>query len=132
VLEFARKGLDDLRLLSEHAWDRVVGFGVIDVKSDQVESDDLVASRIRRALEVVPADRLMINPDCGLRHLPAGVARAKLRAMVAGTARVRAELVPRQAPPRGVSGGAVPVARQTEPETLGNRASLRKKAGMDR
>src|SRR6266568_3697560 len=99
MLEFARKGLDDLRLLSEHAWDRLVGFGVIDVKSEQVEPAELVAARIRRALEVVPADRLLINPDCGLRHLPAGVARAKLRAMVAGTARVRAELVPRQAPP---------------------------------
>jgi 5-methyltetrahydropteroyltriglutamate--homocysteine methyltransferase len=92
VLEFARKGLDDLRLLSEHAWDRLVGFGVIDVKSEQVEPEDLVAARIRRALEVVPADRLLINPDCGLRHLPAGVARAKLRAMVAGTAKIRAEL----------------------------------------
>ena len=31
----------------------------------------------------------MINPDCGLRHLPADVARAKLRAMVAGAALVR-------------------------------------------
>jgi 5-methyltetrahydropteroyltriglutamate--homocysteine methyltransferase len=34
----------------------------------------------------------MVNPDCGLRHLPADVARAKLRAMVAGAARVRQEL----------------------------------------
>jgi len=34
----------------------------------------------------------MVNPDCGLRHLPAEVARAKLRAMVAGTAQVRQEL----------------------------------------
>jgi 5-methyltetrahydropteroyltriglutamate--homocysteine methyltransferase len=92
MLEFARKGLDDLRLLREHAWDRLVGFGVIDVKSEQIEPEDLVASRIRRALEVVPADRLLINPDCGLRHLPADVARAKLRSMVAGTAKIRAEL----------------------------------------
>ena len=33
----------------------------------------------------------MVNPDCGLRHLPADVARAKLRAMVAGAAEVRRE-----------------------------------------
>jgi 5-methyltetrahydropteroyltriglutamate--homocysteine methyltransferase len=92
VLEFARKGLDDLSLLREHEWDRLVGFGVIDVKTAEIEPEDLVAERIRRALEVVPAGRLMVNPDCGLRHLPAGVARAKLRAMVAGTAKVRAEL----------------------------------------
>jgi 5-methyltetrahydropteroyltriglutamate--homocysteine methyltransferase len=92
VLEFARKGLDDLRLLRQYAWDRRLGLGVIDVKTPAVESADLVAARIRRALEFVPADRLMINPDCGLRHLPADVARAKLRAMVAGSAQVRNEV----------------------------------------
>jgi 5-methyltetrahydropteroyltriglutamate--homocysteine methyltransferase len=92
VLEFARKGLDDLGLIGQHGWDRWLGFGVIDVKSSEVEPAELVASRIRRALEYVPADRLMINPDCGLRHLAPEVARRKLRAMVAGVATVRAEL----------------------------------------
>jgi 5-methyltetrahydropteroyltriglutamate--homocysteine methyltransferase len=92
VLEFARKGLDDLRLIGQHEWDRWLGFGVIDVKTSEVEPAELVASRIRRALEYVPPDRLMINPDCGLRHLAPEVARQKLRAMVAGVALVRAEL----------------------------------------
>jgi len=92
VLEFARKGLDDLRLLRQYGWDRYLGLGVIDVKAAEVEPAGLVASRIRRALEFVPAERLMINPDCGLRHLPADVARAKLRAMVTGTVQVRQEL----------------------------------------
>jgi 5-methyltetrahydropteroyltriglutamate--homocysteine methyltransferase len=92
VLEFARKGLDDLQLIREYGWDRWLGFGVIDVKSAEVETPELVAERIRRALEYVPADRLMINPDCGLRHLTPEVARRKLRAMVAGVATVRAEL----------------------------------------
>jgi 5-methyltetrahydropteroyltriglutamate--homocysteine methyltransferase len=92
VLEFARKGLDDLRLIRQHEWDRWLGLGVIDVKTPEVEPAELVASRIRRALEYVPADRLMINPDCGLRHLAPEVARRKLRAMVAGAAAVRAEL----------------------------------------
>jgi 5-methyltetrahydropteroyltriglutamate--homocysteine methyltransferase len=92
VLEFARKGLDDLRLIRQHSWDRWLGFGVIDVKSPQVETAEVVASRIRRALEYVPADRLMVNPDCGLRHLAPEVAIAKLHAMVAGAAIVRADL----------------------------------------
>jgi len=65
---------------------------VIDVKTPEVEPAELVASRIRRALEYVPADRLMINPDCGLRHLAPEIAIAKLHAMVAGVAMVRAEL----------------------------------------
>jgi 5-methyltetrahydropteroyltriglutamate--homocysteine methyltransferase len=92
VLEFARKGLDDLRLIRQHGWDRWLGLGVIDVKTPQVETAELVADRIRRALEYVPAERLMINPDCGLRHLAPEVARQKLRAMVAGAALVRNEL----------------------------------------
>ena len=92
VLEFARKGLDDLRLIRQHGWDSWLGLGVIDVKNPEVEAAELVASRIRRALEYVPAERLMINPDCGLRHLAPDVARQKLRAMVAGVALVRAEI----------------------------------------
>ena len=92
VLEFARKGLDDLRLFKQYSWDRNVGLDVIDVKTAEVESAELVASRIRRALEYIPADRLMVNPDCGLRHLTSEVAQAKLRALVTGTAIVRAEL----------------------------------------
>jgi 5-methyltetrahydropteroyltriglutamate--homocysteine methyltransferase len=92
VLEFARKGLDDLRLFRQYGWDRAVGLGVIDVKTPDVETPQLVASRIRRALEFVPAERLFINPDCGLRHVPASAAQAKLRAMVTGTAIVRDEI----------------------------------------
>jgi 5-methyltetrahydropteroyltriglutamate--homocysteine methyltransferase len=92
VLEFARKGLEDLRLIKEYSWHSALGLGVIDVKSAAVETPDLVAARIRRALEYVTPDRLMINPDCGLRHLTPEVARGKLHAMVAGTAIVRTEL----------------------------------------
>ncbi len=92
ALEFARTGDEDLGLLEQYHWDRGLGLGVIDVKTEQVESPGLVATRIRRALRYVPPDRLVINPDCGLRHLLPDIARAKLAAMVAGTAIVRAEL----------------------------------------
>jgi 5-methyltetrahydropteroyltriglutamate--homocysteine methyltransferase len=92
ILEFARKGDEDLALLGQFGWDRAVGLGVVDVKTDEVEPADLIATRITRALEVVPAERLIVNPDCGLRHLRPDVARAKLRAMVDGTAAVRGTL----------------------------------------
>ncbi len=92
VLEFARKGYEDLPVLERFGWDRSVGLGVIDVKSTRIETPELVAGRIRRALDLVPAERLTVNPDCGLRNLTGSVARAKLRAMVEGTARVRADL----------------------------------------
>jgi len=92
ALEFARKGDEDLKLLEQYHWDRGLGLGVIDVKTEQVETREQVATRIRRALRFVPQERLSVNPDCGLRHLPPEIARAKLAAMVAGAADVRAEL----------------------------------------
>jgi 5-methyltetrahydropteroyltriglutamate--homocysteine methyltransferase len=92
VLEFARKGLEDLRLIQACDWKASLGLGVIDVKSPEVETPELVASRIQRALEYVDPGQLMINPDCGLRHLAPEIARSKLRAMVAGAAIVRTEL----------------------------------------
>jgi 5-methyltetrahydropteroyltriglutamate--homocysteine methyltransferase len=92
ALEFARKGDEDLRLLEQYQWDRGLGLGVIDVKTDQVESPGQVAGRIRRALRFVAPEKLSVNPDCGLRHVPPEAARAKLSAMVAGAAQVRSEL----------------------------------------
>ena len=89
VLEFARKGYDDLDLFSRYEAPFLLGLGVIDVKSQDIEPADLVCSRVLRALRVLPADRVTVNPDCGLRHLPAAVARAKLEAMTSGTALAR-------------------------------------------
>jgi len=57
-----------------------------------IETPEIVANRIRRALPHVPAERLVIAPDCGLKYLPADVAFGKMRAMVAGAAIVRREL----------------------------------------
>jgi 5-methyltetrahydropteroyltriglutamate--homocysteine methyltransferase len=92
TLEFGRRGEDDVLLFKEFDPPFVLGLGVIDVKSHDVETPAIVAERIRKALPVVPAARLAINPDCGLLHLPRDVAFAKLCAMVAGTRIVRAEL----------------------------------------
>jgi 5-methyltetrahydropteroyltriglutamate--homocysteine methyltransferase len=104
VLEFARKGLDDLRLIKQYDWPSALGLGVIDVKSSAVEAPELVAARIRRALEYVDPGRLVVNPDCGLRHLAPEVARRKLHAMVAGAAIVRSELTPSVTHPSPASG----------------------------
>jgi 5-methyltetrahydropteroyltriglutamate--homocysteine methyltransferase len=92
ALEFARRGDEELVLLERYHWDRGLGLGVIDVRSEQVETPEEVAARIRRALRYVPAERLSVNPDCGLRQLSGDAARGKLAALVAGAAQVRSEL----------------------------------------
>jgi 5-methyltetrahydropteroyltriglutamate--homocysteine methyltransferase len=87
------------------------------VKSEEIEASQEVAARIRRALDVVPSERLIVNPDCGLRHLPVDIARAKLRAMVEGTAAVRRELSgapePDSAPPEPDAAPPHPHAHQS-------------------
>lgn len=92
TLEFARRGGEDLELFRELPPRFELGIGVIDVKTQAVETAHQVAERIQKALQVIPAERLFILPDCGLLHLPRDVAFAKLTAMVEGTRAVRKEL----------------------------------------
>lgn len=92
TLEFARRGGADLHLFEAHAHPFELGVGVIDVKTPEIETPAVVAAHIHKALEVMPAERLFVLPDCGCFHLPRDVAFAKLQAMVAGTRMVRAEL----------------------------------------
>jgi len=66
--------------------------GAIDVATDEVETPEQVAETIRRALAFVPPERLFPCTNCGMVPLSRGVARAKLDALVAGTAIVRREL----------------------------------------
>jgi 5-methyltetrahydropteroyltriglutamate--homocysteine methyltransferase len=75
-----------------------VALGVIDLADGSpVETPAEVADRIRAALRHVEPGRLALAPDCGMKYLPREVAFGKLRALVAGRDRVRAELglVPR-------------------------------------
>jgi 5-methyltetrahydropteroyltriglutamate--homocysteine methyltransferase len=51
-----------------------------------------VAERLRAALKVLPADRILAAPDCGMKYLPHDVAFGKLKALAAGAAIVRKEL----------------------------------------
>jgi len=69
-----------------------IALGVVDVHSHRVETADEVEAAILRALEILPAERLYIDPDCGLKTRTEAEARAKLEAVVQGTARVRSRL----------------------------------------
>ncbi len=91
-LEFARRGGEDLELFKELCVPFELGAGVIDVKTHIAETPDIVAQRIRKVIEFVPAEQLVILPDCGLFHVPRDIAFAKLRAMVQGAQIVRKEI----------------------------------------
>jgi len=71
---------------------KTIVLGVIDLSDPAIETPQIVAERIRRALPHVPAERLVIAPDCGMKYLPRDVAFGKMQAMVEGTRLVRREL----------------------------------------
>lgn len=91
-LEFTNKNFTELDVFRDFPTDKVLGVGVVDAKNYQVESVDQVEQRIRRALEVVPADRLLVAPDCGLGYFSRTVAYGKLHAMGRAAAAVRDSL----------------------------------------
>jgi 5-methyltetrahydropteroyltriglutamate--homocysteine methyltransferase len=66
--------------------------GAIDLGDPAIETPAIVADRLRRALDVLPPERLWVAPDCGMKHLARDVAFGKLAAMVEGARIVRREL----------------------------------------
>jgi 5-methyltetrahydropteroyltriglutamate--homocysteine methyltransferase len=88
-IETAQSKLDTSVLASLPG--KTVILGVIDLNDMSVESAETVAERIRRALPYVPAAKIIVAPDCGMKYLPRDVAFGKMKAMVGGAAIVRAE-----------------------------------------
>ncbi len=89
-LEMSNSGLDLLDRFRREPLEKEIAFGVIDVHSHVVETEAQVRERIERALEIFPPDRLVIDPDCGLKTRTVEEAQGKLRAMVAATRAVKA------------------------------------------
>jgi 5-methyltetrahydropteroyltriglutamate--homocysteine methyltransferase len=90
AIEAAQPRLD-LSALAQIAAKTVI-VGVLDLSDPTAEAPELVAERIEAALAVIPAERLQVGPDCGMKYLPRELAFAKLRALVEGARMVRARL----------------------------------------
>jgi len=89
-IETAQSSLDCSVL--EKLQGKKIILGVLDLSKNEVETPEVVASRIRRALPFVSAERVIVAPDCGMKYLPRDVAFGKMKAMVEGARLVRAEL----------------------------------------
>ena len=89
-IETAQSGLD-CSVLAELDGKTII-LGVIDLSDPAVETPQIVAERVRRALPYVPASRLVLAPDCGMKYMPRESADVKMAAMAAAAAQLRAEL----------------------------------------
>ena len=85
VLEFARRGYDELEVFRDLKPSIALGVGVIDIKDNEVETPTDVARRIERAVKVLGAERVKwVHPDCGFWMVLRSVADRKMRALVQG------------------------------------------------
>jgi 5-methyltetrahydropteroyltriglutamate--homocysteine methyltransferase len=91
-IEAAQPQSLNLKAALEALASKTVMVGVINLGDETPETAELVAERLRKALQFLPPERLIAAPDCGLKYLPRASARAKLRALAAGTALVNKEL----------------------------------------
>lgn len=93
-LEMANSDYDLLNLIRRHndAFGKELAMGVIDVHSHVIETPDDVKAGIKKGLEVLPSERLYIDPDCGLKTRTWDEAAAKLRVMVQAVREVKREL----------------------------------------
>jgi 5-methyltetrahydropteroyltriglutamate--homocysteine methyltransferase len=85
VLEFARRQYSELPVMNEVNPKIGLGIGVIDIKDNEVESPDLIASRIEKIVNTIGLDRLhYVHPDCGFWMLQRSVTDRKMRSLVEG------------------------------------------------
>ncbi|HWF71410.1 MAG TPA: 5-methyltetrahydropteroyltriglutamate--homocysteine S-methyltransferase [Mycobacterium sp.] len=89
-IEAARSHMEVLDDLNSVGFANSVGPGVYDIHSPRVPSTDEIAKSLRAALKAVPAERLWVNPDCGLKTRNPDEVSASLTNLVAATKKVRA------------------------------------------
>jgi 5-methyltetrahydropteroyltriglutamate--homocysteine methyltransferase len=85
VLEFARRGYDELEAFKDLKPSIALGVGVIDIKDNEIEAPAVVAAAIERSVKVLGPERIRwVHPDCGFWMLHRSVADRKMRALVEG------------------------------------------------
>ena len=90
-LAISHSALDLLATFEKDPFTKDLSLGVLDVHTHVVESVDEVRGRIRRGAGVLPADRIWVDPDCGLKTRTVEESRGKLAAMMAAVRSARTE-----------------------------------------
>ncbi|UGQ11711.1 5-methyltetrahydropteroyltriglutamate--homocysteine S-methyltransferase [Yinghuangia sp. ASG 101] len=93
-LEAARSHMQVARELADHGYPREAGPGVYDIHSPRVPGVAEAAALLRKGLEAIPAERLWVNPDCGLKTRGWPEVRDALDNLVTAAREVRATLPP--------------------------------------
>ena len=84
VLDYANRDMAGIEFLKNLPKDKGVQIGVLDIRTNAIETPETIADRIRKVIAVVPPERVTLSTDCGMKPLARMVAKMKLKALVDG------------------------------------------------
>jgi 5-methyltetrahydropteroyltriglutamate--homocysteine methyltransferase len=93
VLDYANRDMAGIEFLKNLPPNQGVQVGVLDIRTNAIEQPAQIAARIRKVLAAVPAEKVTLSSDCGMKPLARMVAKMKLNALTQGAAIVRGELM---------------------------------------
>jgi len=92
VLDYANRDMDGIDFQKNLPKDTSLQVGVLDIRTNAIETPEAIAKRIRKVLQYVPAEKVTLSTDCGMKPLARMVAKMKLKALADGAAIVRKEI----------------------------------------
>ena len=92
VLDYANRDMAGVEFLKNLPANQGIQCGVLDIRTNAIESPAKIAERIRKVVRAVPADKVTLSTDCGMKPLARMVAKMKLNALTEGAAIVRKEV----------------------------------------
>jgi methionine synthase II (cobalamin-independent) len=92
VLDYANRDMAGVEFLKNLPANQGIQCGVLDIRTNAIESPAKVADRIRKVVRAVPADKVTLSTDCGMKPLARMVAKMKLKSLAEGAAIVRKEV----------------------------------------
>ncbi len=91
TIETSRSNMELLKAFEEFNYPNEIGPGVYDIHSPNIPSEDWIEGLINKAAEKIPAKRLWVNPDCGLKTRNWAETEASLANMVSAAKKLRKE-----------------------------------------
>jgi len=92
VLDYANRDMAGIEFLKKLPANQGVQVGVLDIRTNAIETPQTIADRIRRVVKHVSPDKVTLSTDCGMKPLARMVSKMKLRALTDGAAIVRKEI----------------------------------------
>ena len=92
TIETSRSNMELLKAFEDFNYPNEIGPGVYDIHSPNIPTEDWIEGLIKKAAEKIPAQRLWVNPDCGLKTRNWTETEAALANLVSATKKLRAEL----------------------------------------